>query len=67
MAGFFYVLILPEEPQVFTANHLPNREQIEAIVEVFKIVKKISATDGILMFTDVNSLLIRDIICISTK
>ena len=28
MAGFFYILILPTEPQAFTANHLPNREQI---------------------------------------
>ena len=29
MTGFFCVLILPKEPQAFTANHLPNREQIE--------------------------------------
>ena len=29
MAGFFYILILPKEPQAFTANHCPNREQIE--------------------------------------
>ena len=29
MAGFFYILILPKEPQAFIANHLPNREQIE--------------------------------------
>ena len=29
MAGFFCVLTLPKEPQAFTANHLPNREQIE--------------------------------------
>ena len=26
MAGFFYVALLPEEPQAFTANHRPNRE-----------------------------------------
>jgi hypothetical protein len=29
MAGFFYVLILPAEPQAFTANPLLNIEQIE--------------------------------------
>ena len=29
MAGFFCILILPKEPQAFTANHCPNREQIE--------------------------------------
>ena len=29
VAGFFYILILPKEPQAFTANHRPGREQIE--------------------------------------
>ena len=39
MTGFFYILILPTEPQAFTANHLPNREQIEnAKFSVFRCV-----------------------------
>ena len=29
MAGFFYTLLLPKEPQAFTAQFLRNREQIE--------------------------------------
>jgi hypothetical protein len=29
MAGFFYVLILPEEPQLFKAQFPRNREQID--------------------------------------
>ena len=39
MAGFFCILILPKEPQAFTANHCPNREQIEnANFSVFQCV-----------------------------
>jgi hypothetical protein len=39
MAGFFCILILPKEPQAFTANHRPNREQIEnANFSVFQCV-----------------------------
>ena len=59
---------IDEHPEVRIRYFLPDkRKSGGAIVEVFKIVKKISATDGILMFADWNSLLIRDIICISTK
>ena len=57
-----------EHPEVRIKYFVPDeRKSGGGIVEVFKIVKKISATDGILMFADGNSLLIRDIICISTK
>ena len=39
MAGFFYILILPTEPQAFTANHCHNREPIEnANFSVFQCV-----------------------------
>ena len=45
MAGFFYILILPKEPQAFTANHHPNREQIEnANFSVFRcVLNKVAA------------------------
>jgi hypothetical protein len=45
MAGFFCILILPKEPQVFTANHCPNREQIEnANFSVFQcVLNKVAA------------------------
>jgi hypothetical protein len=59
---------IDEHPEVRIRYFVPDkRKSGGAIVEVFKIVKKISATDVILMFADGNSLLIRDIICISTK
>ena len=29
MDGFFYILILPNEPQAFTANHRPGRKQTQ--------------------------------------
>jgi len=29
MTGFFCVALLPKEPQAFTANHRPDREQTE--------------------------------------
>ena len=42
MAGFFYVALLPEEPQAFTANHRPNREfRKNKISRNFKIVVRI--------------------------
>ena len=57
-----------EHPEVRIKYFVPDeRKSGGAIVEVSGKVKKISATDGILMFADGNSLLIRDIICISTK
>jgi hypothetical protein len=59
---------IDEHPEVRIRYFVPDkRKSGGAIVEVFKIVKKISTTDGILMFADGHSLLIRDIICISTK
>ena len=42
MAGFFCILILPKEPQAFTANHLPGREQTEngkfSVFEISELV-----------------------------
>ena len=59
---------IDEHPEVRIRYFVPDKHKSGgAIVEVFKIVKKISATDGILMFADGNSLLIKDIICVSTK
>ena len=57
-----------EQPEVRIKYFVPDEHKSGgAIIEVSGKVKKISATDGILMFADGNSLLIRDIICISTK
>ena len=57
-----------EQPEVRIKYFVPDEHKSGgAIVEASGKVKKISATDGILMFADGNSLLIRDIICISTK
>ena len=57
-----------EQPEVRIKYFVPDEQKSGgAIIEVSGKVKKISATDGILMFADGNSLLIRDIICISTK
>ena len=59
---------IPEQPEVRIKYFVPDEHKSGgAIIEVSKIVKKISATDGILMFADGNSLLIKDIICVSTK
>ena len=59
---------IQEQPDVRIKYFVPDEHKSGgAIVEVSGKVKKISATDGILMFADGNSLLIRDIICISTK
>ena len=42
MAGFFWVLILPKEPQAFIANHRPGREfRKNKICRNFKIVVRI--------------------------
>ena len=57
-----------EQPEVRIKYFVPDEHKSGgAIVGISGKVKKISATDGILMFADGNSLLIRDIICISTK
>ena len=57
-----------EQPEVRIKYFVPDEHKSGgAIIEFSGKVKKISATDGILMFADGNSLLIRDIICISTK
>ena len=57
-----------EQPEVKIQYFVSDeRKSGGAIIEISGKVKKISATDGILMFADGNSLLIRDIICISTK
>ena len=57
-----------EQPEVRIKYFVPDEHKSGgAIIEVSGKVKKISATDGIFMFADGNSLLIRDIICISTK
>ena len=57
-----------EQPEVRIKYFVPDEHKSGgAIIEVSGKVKKISATDGILMIADGNSLLIRDIICISTK
>ena len=57
-----------EQPEVRIKYFVPDEHKSGGvIVEVSGTVKKISATDGTLMFADGNSLLIRDIICISTK
>ena len=57
-----------DQPEVRIKYFVPDEHKSGgAIIEVSGKVKKISATDGILMFADGNSLLIRDLICISTK
>ena len=57
-----------EHPEVRIKYFVPDEHKSGgAIVEASGKVKKISATDGILMFADGNSLLIKDIICVSTK
>ena len=57
-----------EHPEVKIQYFVPDEHKSGgAIIEVSGKVKKISATDGIFMFADGNSLLIKDIICISTK
>ena len=57
-----------EQPEVRIKYFVPDEHKSGgAIIEVSGKVKKISATDGIFMFADGNSLLIRDIICISAK
>ena len=59
---------IKEQPEARIKYFVPDEHKSGgAIVEASGKVKKISATDGILMFADGNSLLIRDIICISTK
>ena len=57
-----------EHPEVKIQYFVPDEHKSGgAIIEVSGKVKKISATDGLFMFADGNSLLIKDIICISTK
>ena len=57
-----------EQPEVRIKYFVPDEHKSGgAIVEVSGKVKKISATDAIIVLTDGNSAAIRDIIYISTK